>query len=70
MQQSDLDGIERSGALARTRCFSYFDNPWLLSDLSFGDAWDAAVGAWWAGWMREDAGRDTTIARLMHLRVW
>lgn len=32
MQQSDFEGIERSGALARTRCLSYFDNPWLLSE--------------------------------------
>jgi hypothetical protein len=70
MQQSDLDGIERSGALARTRCFSYFDNPWLLSDLPYGDVWETAVSAWWAGWMREDAGRDRSLAQLMRLPMW
>jgi len=70
MQQSDLDGIERSGALARTQCFSYFDNPWLISDLPFGDTWQTAVSAWWAGWMREDAGRDKALARLMHMPMW
>lgn len=70
MQDADLDGIERSGALARTRCLSYFDNPWLLSDLPFGDAWDAAVGAWWAGWMREDDGRDKAITQLMRVQMW
>ena len=70
MQQSDLDGIERSGVLARTRCWSYFDNPWLLGDMPFGDEWEAAVSAWWAGWMREDAGRDKAIAQLMRVRMW
>lgn len=70
MQQRDLDGIERSGALARARRLSYFDNPWLLSDLPFGDEWDGAVGAWWAGWMREDDGRDIGIAQLMRVPMW
>jgi hypothetical protein len=56
--------------MARTQCFSYFDNPWLISDLPFGDTWQTAVSAWWAGWMREDAGRDKALARLMHMPMW
>lgn len=70
MQQSDLEGIERSGALARSRSVSYFDNPWLICDLPFGDQWAAVVGAWWAGWMKEDAGRDKPVAQLMRVPMW
>jgi len=36
MQPSDLDCIERSGALARTQRMPYFDNPHLLSDAPRG----------------------------------
>jgi fructosamine-3-kinase len=38
--------------------------------LVHGDTWQAAVSAWRAGWMREDAGRDKSLAQLMRLPMW
>ena len=70
MQLSDLEGIARSGAQARARGASYFDNPWLIGDLPFGVEWEAVVGAWWGGWMKADAGRDQRIAQLMCVPMW
>ena len=48
MQQSELDGISKSGAQARAREVFYFDNPHHISEAPF-DQWAAIVDAWLAG---------------------
>lgn len=74
MQQSDLDGIARSGALARQRGASFHANPHYS-----GAAWESpqqmsewhnVASAWAAGWLREDAGRDEAVAGLLRVRSW
>ena len=69
MQQSNLDGITSSGAQARARGASYFDNPHHVSEVPF-DQWTAMVDAWSAGWLREDAGRDSQLQALARVPYW
>jgi hypothetical protein len=74
MQQSDLEGIARSGALARQRGISFHSNPHYSALMGETEAdmleWNDVANAWSAGWLREDAGRDKEIARLMLMRYW
>jgi len=70
MQQSDLDGITRSGAQARAKGASYFDNPHLISDAPFDERWMTVVDAWSTGWLQEDAGRDPQMQALARVRSW
>ena len=70
MQQSDLDGITRSGAQARAKGASYFDNPHLISDAPFDERWMMVVDAWSTGWLKEDAGRDLQMQALARVRSW
>jgi hypothetical protein len=70
MQQSDLDGITRSGAQARARGASFFDNPHLISDAPFDNQWMTVVDAWSTGWLQEDAGRDPQMQALARVRYW
>ena len=70
MQQSDLDGVTRSGAQARAKGVSYFSNPHLISGAPFDDQWMMMVDAWCAGWLREDAGRDPQMRALSHVLYW
>ena len=69
MQQSDLDGIARSGAKARDDEVGYFDNPHHGDDIPL-ELWVAVCSAWSVGWLERDAGRDKDIARLMQVRYW
>lgn len=75
MQVSDVEGIALRGVAARKAGADYFDNPFLLH--SAGDwtkaqtgAWMATCAAWWAGWLREDAGRTERIHRLLRIPSW
>ena len=70
MQQSDLDGITRSGALTRAKGASYFDNPHLIGDAPFDNQWMSTVDAWSTGWLQEDAGRDPQMQALARVRAW
>jgi len=70
MHQSDLDGITRSGAQARDRGASCFDNPHLISDAPFDKQWMSEVDPWSAGWLQEDAGRDPQMQALARVRYW
>ena len=70
MQQSDLDGITRSGAQARAKGASFFDNPHLISEAPFDNHWMSTVDAWSTGWLQEDAGRDPQMQALARVRAW
>lgn len=69
MEQSDVQGIYRSGEIARRKGHSYWENPFFAAPIAklgvegFLDWADAAM-AWASGWVREDAGRDLDIKRL------
>ena len=74
MQQSDLDGIARSGQLARDRGLSFHENPhyagpsWETEQQMV--EWHSVASAWAAGWLKNDAGRDRAIANLMRVIMW
>jgi hypothetical protein len=68
MQQSDIKGIERSGAQARERGVSFFANPHLSEA---GDSLvPASAIAWAAGWREADGGKDAALAALDRVRYW
>jgi len=71
-QASDLEGIARNGARARARGFGYFENPHLLADPDRVRLEELFVlaSAWWAGWLKEDAGRTESIHRMLAQRFW
>ena len=68
LEQSDLQGIARNGALARRRGEDYFCNPHLFERRPI-EEWHAIASAWSAGWLQEDDGRDKRIARLLSMRT-
>ena len=66
MQQSDIDGIVRSGAIAQERGVSYFDNPHFADQtgrLTSSAAWDL-------GWRQADKGRDKSLQVLDRVKFW
>ena len=67
LQQSDIEGVVRRGALARRMGEDYFDNPHFHEQRPLDEFYPLA-SAWAAGWLEEDAGRDERIARLLAMR--
>lgn len=75
MQQSDLDGITARGVAARQAGASFHDNPFYFSTVPVNtpeqfDAWAGLCMAWSAGWLKEDAGRDKQLFRMMSMKCW
>lgn len=75
MQQSDLEGIARSGAAARAAGGSFHSNPHYASPVQWETvkqltAWHDIANAWAAGWLDQDAGRARELAALMRLTYW
>ena len=66
MQQSDLDGIQRSGAIARERGVSFFENPHHFAP----ENWTELSSAWAAGWRQADMGREEALAALDRVKFW
>lgn len=75
MQKSDLEGVVGRGVAARQAGASFYDNPFYFStvptDTPEGfDAWCQLSMAWSTGWLKEDAGRDPHMARMLTMRSW
>lgn len=68
MQPSDREGIVRRGIAARQAGLGYFENPFLLDSSGSLGEWFEVCSAWAEGWLREDAGRDENVARLLSHR--
>ena len=68
IEQSDLQGIARNGALARRRGEDYVSNPHLFERRPIEER-HAIASAWSAGWLKEDDGRDRRIAKLLSTRM-
>lgn len=67
MQKSNLEGIERNGALAQKRGDSFRANPDYYDD----DAnWHSEAPVWAAGWRKADGGKDEALAVLDRVRYW
>lgn len=69
MQQSDLEGIFKRGVAARQAGASFYDNPFYFASGSL-EEWSECCGAWSAGWIKEDAGRDEVLARRLLQKNW
>jgi hypothetical protein len=73
MQTSDLEGINRSGAIARSRGESFHANPHYMGTWKTMDEmmqWHRVASAWASGWLKEDRGRDAAIAGLQRVAFW
>ena len=73
MPKSDLDGLQAAGANARSSGLSYYDNPMFTASVPLHTAeqwleWNDLSCAWAAGWLREDAGRDQALQRVLRTR--
>ncbi len=70
LQSSDLEGIKRSGTLARRRGEGYFANPYFHEERFLPRTLEEAcrlANCWAAGWLEEDAGRDQQIAQVLRV---
>jgi hypothetical protein len=75
MQESDRESIRRRGAAARVAGKSSFDNPFFFSSMRTETpeqiaAWFEVCSGWAAGWLREDAGRDKQLQRMLNMPCW
>jgi hypothetical protein len=73
MPKSDLEGIQRAGVAARIAGQGYDSNPMFFADVPTDTTeqlldWHDLCCAWAAGWMREDAGRDEALQRVLRVR--
>ena len=73
MPKSDLEGLNRAGVAARIAGQSYYDNPMFFSTVQTDMPeqllhWHDLCLACAAGWMREDAGRDEALHRVLRVR--
>jgi hypothetical protein len=75
MQNPDLEALISKGAKAHRARYTFFDNPVFEAGPPFDtkqnlfDSHDAA-SAWASGWMRQDEGRDKSLAALLNVRYW
>ena len=75
MDSAELEAVRVSGVASRRAGAEYFDNPHhfisaTVDTLQQWHEWEALCGAWYAGWLVEDAGRSVELHRIMHMRSW
>ena len=73
MPKSEIDALRIAGANARLAGQSYYENPMFTASVPLHTVgqwleWHDLSCAWAAGWLREDAGRDQALQRVLNTR--